>query len=288
MKTVTILGSENILGYGVLETLLKTNSNNYKLRLLKDLSKNHKIINSVANRIDDSDIINFTPWSGSSLSSICTIDSESNPDYVINCLDEYSEDTLKMSYINSYFPQLLSSWTTRCNVKLIHFSSIKSLDLEKGFEYTETHKIYSNQDYGQSKKLGEPQSGAMVLRLNTPIGVCPKNEEGLVTYLKSLSETEELKISPRHILNSITNLEAGRICKTIIDKNLYEESLVHVYSPMVVSLFQLSRLLSDKYKLNLNIKPDNKGEIKKEILSSKNDLNEKLQIPPLPEQIKNL
>ena len=74
MKTVTILGSENILGYGVLETLLKTNSNNYKLRLLKDLSRNHKIINSVANRIDDSDIINFTPWSGSSLSSICTID----------------------------------------------------------------------------------------------------------------------------------------------------------------------------------------------------------------------
>lgn len=287
MKKVAILGCENILGYGVLETFLKTQSNNYELKIFNNLQDGQKIINHLGDRANSS-IKNFSPWSISTLQSLCVPNSKDNPDYIINCLDYESENPRLNSYINGYFPHALSEWAQKCNVKLIHFSSIKALDISKKIDHTENHETFSNEKYGLSKKIGEPNE-CMTLRINTPIGICPREKEGLLTLIKSQASTAgKLTPSSRHILNSITNLEAGKVCKTIIDKSLYQKSLVHVFSPTPLPYFQVVKLLCKKYNLNVEVEPDNQGEVKREILKSSNDIYQKLNIKPLQEQIENL
>ena len=278
MKKIAILGRENILGNGVIKSFLTTKAANYDLRIYNNLFDTQpKSDYELETR--DLTIDSFTPWSPGTFQKICNTNSNNNPDYIINCLElEPSKlnDDLSMVYINSYFPIALSKWANKCGVKVIQVSSAKPPDSEK------------NTQYSLTKKLGEPND-CMTLRIDTPIGECPRGEEGILSYLNSFKETGEiLKASPRRLLNNITNLEFGNVCKTIINKNLYEISSTDIFSPTPLPYFQIVRLLNEKYKLNIDIKPDNEGTVKREVLSGSSNLHEKLEIKHLAEQIKNL
>ena len=71
-------------------------------------------------------------------------------------------------------------------------------------------------------------------------------------------------------------------------ENLYKENLFHVFSPSDVTKFELLRILSDRFDLNLNITPHEAQPPINRTLRTRKRLQKVLSIPSIDEQVKQL
>ena len=72
----------------------------------------------------------------------------------------------------------------------------------------------------------------------------------------------------------------------IIRKKIYEKKLVHIYSEKAVSKYSLIKLIDKKFNLNCKIKKKLHKISINRTLRSNNNYSKKLNILPIPKQIK--
>lgn len=141
-----------------------------------------------------------------------------NPDYIINCIHESSNEELtNCLQVNSWLPINLSKICQEKNIKLIH---IANCDVYENECVTEHSECLSKSIVGMTKTIGELESkNAMILRVSRFI--TKKTSEVLLSY----NEEECMDLS-----FGITTNEFGSICNQIIVNNLWAPELFHLVS----------------------------------------------------------
>ena len=208
-----------------------------------------------------------------------------NPDYVINCIGVIKPFIIQSIenaiLINSVFPHKLANSCQSKNIKMIHITTDCVYSGRTG-RYTEKDDHDEVDIYGKSKSLGEPKN-CMVIRTSI-IGEEMHKKVSLIEWVKGM-KGKAVNGYLDHFWNGITTKQYGDVCLQIIKEGLYQLGLFHVHSPTAVNKFELLELLNKRFKLNLDITPINAPQKIDRTLSTTEDLQSKLQIPPLHKQL---
>lgn len=205
-------------------------------------------------------------------------------DVIINCIGMIKQRSdasdLDFIYINSMFPHILANVCENEGCKMIHPTTDCVYDGLLG-RYTEDILHNALDVYGKSKSLGEPKN-ATVIRTSI-IGEEIGQARSLVEWIKS-NKDGEVNGYTNHYWNGVTCLQFAKSCKEIIDDNKFWKGVKHVYSN-TVSKFELVKMVSHIYDLNINVKPFKTSLNCDRSLSSKYAT---LVVPPLITQIEEM
>ncbi|PIZ00991.1 NAD-dependent dehydratase [bacterium (Candidatus Gribaldobacteria) CG_4_10_14_0_8_um_filter_33_9] len=209
-------------------------------------------------------------------------------DYYINAIGIIKPHMLSSLedsiYINSIFPRKLANYCESINTNLLQITTDCCFSGREG-NYNEDSLHDALDEYGKSKSLGEPKN-CMVLRTSIIGPELHKNVSLISWVLQQNNKTINGFIN--HFWNGITTLQYAKICEEIIDKNLYTKDLFHIFSPNIVSKYELVRLISEKYKINATINPAEAHERIDRTLSSKKTFCNDLKIPEIKRQVEEL
>jgi len=206
------------------------------------------------------DKFNVSNCSEQTIEDILIQNSIKNNDIIINCVgtikprvDELGD--LNAILVNSVFPRFLSNVSEKLNCKLIHPTTDCVFDGLEG-NYNEKHEHNVTDVYGRTKSLGEPNN-CTVIRTSI-IGEELNQGRSLVEWVKS-NKNKEVNGFTNHMWNGVTCLQFAKICKEIIDNNLFWYGVKHVFSN-TVNKFELLTMINEIYELNIKIN-DIKSEV---------------------------
>ena len=173
---------------------------------------------------------------------------------IINCIGVINSrkdiNALEFIKVNSIFPHLLSYVCNEIDSKLIHITTDCVFDGLDG-NYDELFEHNAKDIYGITKSIGEPVDTTIIR--TSIIGEELNNSRSLLEWVKSNKGKEVLGYT-NHVWNGITCLQFAKICKNIIDNKLFWKGTKHVYSPESISKYELLKLISKVYDLNLQVK----------------------------------
>lgn len=205
-------------------------------------------------------------------------------DVVINCIGIIPQRSgfKKIDFVatNSIFPLIVQE---ACDIKGAKFIHITTDCVYNGLRghYNELDEHDAHDIYGITKSLGEPEE-ATVIRTSI-IGEETQNFCSLLEWVK-LNKDKEVSGYIDHVWNGVTCLQFAKICKHIIDKKLFWAGVKHLYSPESVTKYELLKLISKVYNLNVKVAPHETETICDRTLTSIRD-EVVIDIPPLEEQL---
>jgi dTDP-4-dehydrorhamnose reductase len=207
-------------------------------------------------------------------------------DIIINCagaikprVDELGD--LNAIKINSVFPRMLANVCEKLEVKMIHPTTDCVYTGNKG-SYNENDKYDVNDVYGMTKALGEPQN-CTVIRTSI-IGEEVGQTRSLIEWIKSVKGQTVFGFT-NHYWNGVTCLQFAKICKEMIERNLFWSGTRHIHSN-TVSKKELVELISEVYDLDVQVTPK-ETEISCDRSISSTYTHE-IEIPTLKQQIEEL
>ena len=283
---ILILGGTGMLGYGVTKAFLDPDIENYRLYVTSRLDSS-SILENNAEHFRQVGVIPFDAFATieSGLDRLASLE----PNYIINCIGVIKpfihDNEASSIYVNSVFPHLLSAWAAQHKIKVIHITTDCVFSGSRG-RYTEEDPHDERDIYGQSKSLGEPNNNCMVLRTSI-IGPEIHKFASLLSWAQS-QKGQEVKGYTNHKWNGVTTKEYGRICKEIIDKNLYVHGKFHMFSPNHMSKFQILKMLSNEFDLGLKVLPHKAETSCDRTLKSVHSLCNNLKIKPFQQQLRDL
>jgi dTDP-4-dehydrorhamnose reductase len=212
-----------------------------------------------------------------------------NADFVINCAgviksriaDTPIEDILK---VNSIFPRNLAKL---CNINekpCFHITTDCVFSGKRGM-YTESDYFDAEDVYGLSKCAGDIND-CMVLRTSI-IGEERNTSRCLIEWFRS-EKGNTVNGFVNHLWNGITTVYFAEIIESILNLNLYEHGIFHIFSDKVVNKFELLNMINDIYNLNIKIKEFTTDESCDRSLFSENDLYKKIVKKTLKVQIEEM
>ena len=152
-------------------------------------------------------------------------------------------------------------------------------------KYIETDLHDALDIYGKSKSLGEISSEAMVLRTSI-IGEELHNYASLISWTKS-QRGKTVDGYKTHYWNGLTTMEYAKCCEKIIENDLYQKGLYHIFSSTDVTKYELLNIFNNKYRLNLNIRESYPEKIDRTLRTSMS-LCSILKIPSVTQMIEAL
>jgi dTDP-4-dehydrorhamnose reductase len=174
-------------------------------------------------------------------------------DVVINCagtikprVDELGD--LNAVLVNSVFPRILANVCEYYKVKMIHPTTDCVYTGNKG-EYSENDTYDVSDVYGMSKALGEPKN-CTVIRTSI-IGEEVNQGRSLIEWVKSEKNKTVFGFT-NHFWNGVTCLEFAKICKKMIDNNLFWVGTKHLHSNKL-NKKELVELISKSFNLNVTV-----------------------------------
>lgn len=266
MKTIIIFGSNGMLGnyiklyfkdkYNIIAlTRQDYDLNNLNVSELQDVIK--KYIN------DDTIIINCAG-------------------IIPQSVEHRSVDDRMFYRVNSIFPILLGMFSKIYNFKLIHVTSDCVFSGKCG-NYNELSKHDSNTSYGISKSLGEIVDQTIIR--TSIIGEENFNKLSLIEFIKS-RKNNTVNGYVNHYWNGVTCLQLAKIINKMIDENIFWTGVRHIYSPRIITKYELTEIVNESFDLNLVI---NKYETEHKVDRSMSSIYESLfEIPDLVDQIKEI
>ena len=164
-------------------------------------------------------------------------------DVIINCAGVIKQrnnaETVDFILVNSIFPHRLNSICMKENYKFINISTDCTFSGKKG-NYTEYSDHDATDVYGVSKSLGEPVE-ATTIRTSI-IGEELHNFCSLIEWVKS-NKNKEVNGYINHFWNGITCLQFAKVCKYMIDNNIFWSGVKHITSPDCISKYDLIKLI---------------------------------------------
>ena len=196
--------------------------------------------------------------------------------------DHKDPELLKRNYykINSILPIILSMLTTH----LIHITTDCVFSGKEG-QYNENSNHDESNDYGTSKSLGELCDGTIIR--TSIIGEELVNKRSLLEWVIS-NENRTINGYSNHFWNGVTCLQLAKIIFKIISEKTYWNGVRHIYSPTTVSKYELCKMISNIYELNIKLKEFETDKVDKSLCSiyTMNAINN--DIPELEYQIKEM
>lgn len=260
---IILFGSNGMLGKYVY-SVLKNHYNVY--RFTRD---NYDILN------DDLDLLETK-----------ITDLLSNDDIIINCSGVIPQKVGLDNYktyikINTLFPHILENISKKYNYKFIHITTDCVFSGKTG-NYTEKDLHDASDIYGISKSLGEPKKSTVIR--TSIIGEDSANNKSLLEWVRS-NKGNQINGYKNHYWNGITCLTCANIIYKIINENLYWGGVKHIYSPDIVSKYDLCNYINDIYDLNIDVLEKVVDE-KKMYLSGGNESEIIFEIESIKSQIK--
>lgn len=150
--------------------------------------------------------------------------------------------------VNAVFPHALAELCLMRGIRLIHLSTDCVFD-GRGAPHDEWAAPTATDLYGRSKALGEPCS-AMTLRASI-IGPEKSNFYNLLCWALRQQKIDGFS---NHLWNGITTLTLARCLHAILDQDLYNVGVQHLYSEDVTKL-DLLRMICDVFDHDVPITP---------------------------------
>lgn len=208
-------------------------------------------------------------------------------DIIINCagvIPQRNKNNIDYYNANTIFPLLLNKICEIKNIKLIHITTDCVYSGKKG-NYNENDKHDETNIYGISKSLGE-NCNSTIIRTSI-IGEEIHNKASLLEWVLK-NKNNIINGYTNHYWNGITCLELSKIIEKIIINNLYWKGVRHIYSPNIVTKYELINYINDIYKCNITIKKYKTDKDINKSLNSLYDTNNIFEIKDIKLQIKEL
>jgi dTDP-4-dehydrorhamnose reductase len=176
----------------------------------------------------------------------------SKEDIIINAAGviKQRKSTLEeMFKVNSVFPSILALLKKDISCQVWHITTDCVFSGKKG-GYTEDSLHDCDDFYGISKSLGE-NSFLSIIRTSI-IGEEASNKLSLLEWVRS-NTNGEINGFDNHFWNGVTCLELATFLKKLVDENCYWNGVRHIYSPEIVSKYDLVNLINNVYSLNMRI-----------------------------------
>jgi len=173
-----------------------------------------------------------------------------NVDVIINCagaIKQRSVSDEEMITVNSIFPQWLAEIKKNTNCNVIHFTTDCVYSGLKG-NYSEHDKHDCGDVYGKSKSLGENEN--LTIIRTSIIGEELRNKLSLLEWVKS-NQNKTVNGFTNHFWNGVTCLELMKYVQGVINYNHFWNGVRNVFSPNVVSKYDLVNMISEVYELNV-------------------------------------
>jgi dTDP-4-dehydrorhamnose reductase len=237
MKKVAILGIDGMLGSAVYKIFSQSKFNVTGI--------NRKILDAQTATIND----------------IKTVVMDC--DYVINCIgiikpyihDDNSVEVERAIQVNALFPHKLA----QCGAKVIQIATDCVYDGAKG-NYIETDKHNALDVYGKTKSLGEVSSENVLNLRCSIIGPEKKNKKSLLEWFINQPNNANVSGYKNHLWNGITTFAFAKICKGIIENELWF-NLQHVIPANAINKSDMLKVFADVFsRKDINIKESNAEE----------------------------
>jgi dTDP-4-dehydrorhamnose reductase len=158
-------------------------------------------------------------------------------------------DIIEMTMVNSIFPHILAKFKDQSGCNVIHITTDCVYD---GFVggYIESNKHNCTDEYGKSKSLGE---NLTITNIRTSIiGEEKHNKRSLLEWVIS-NRDKTMDGYENHTWNGVTCLELSKLISQIIKNNAFWIGVRHVFSPDIVSKYELVSMINEVYDLNITI-----------------------------------
>lgn len=235
MNKILLLGSTGMLGFALMDGFL--NSQKYDvIGTFKDNKKYIKLPSYFQKKL-----IKLSNIKNQNIIKNLILDIE--PDIVINCIGVIKQNSKSnladMIYINSYFPHLLSKFSSELNFKLLHFSTDCVFSGLSG-PYSEYNQPDPIDNYGITKLLGEPNSKNTLIIRTSILGHEINSNISLIDWF----------LSQKGSVNGFTNAIFSGFPVTEIS-NIVTNNLIPYFKP---GIFHLGNTPISKYEILKMIK----------------------------------
>jgi len=209
-------------------------------------------------------------------------------DVIINCMGTIKPQvdklgTLPAIKVNSVFPHYLSNVCENDGYKMIHITTDCVFSGKDGL-YKENSPHDCIDVYGKTKSLGEPLNCTVVR--TSIIGEEVGQSRSLIEWIKSMKDKSANGFT-NHNWNGLTCLQVAKVFEDIIVNNKYWKGVRHVFSPNILTKYELVKTVSDIYDLNIKVVPvEAVGKCDRSMSTMYDDY--KFDIPTIEEQIEEL
>jgi len=242
------------------------------------------------------DIYNVEKDSFEDLTNICEKYNIDKNTIIINCIgllphrfnshsmkdQSFNGETNKsFILINSIFPHNLEKVYMLYHCKVIHITSDCVFKGDKG-QYDENDTPDLNNIYGITKTLGECERICTIR--SSIIGEELANKKSLLEWVLS-QKNKNINGYSNYIWNGVTCLELAKVINNIISTKNYWKGVRHLYSPDIVSKYDLCCMINRIYNLNINIE---KYYLENKIDRTLQTIYSEITVSPLENQITEL
>ncbi len=255
MKSVLILGSTGMLGYGVLSCMVKYK--NIKIgasvRSKKTLRKVKK--NFPYNKVDKFHIFDVLNFKDKELNELVK-----NYDFIINCIGIIKPEinisntiSLKNAiFINSVFPNLLADTTLNKKIKIFQIATDCVYSGRLG-KYNEKSEHDDTDIYGVTKSLGEIKKKNFFNLRTSIIGREYSSKKSLLEWFLNHKNKSTLNGFENHYWNGLTTITFGEIIYTIIENNLKIPNTFHIVPKDTINKYDLLQIFNKKFNTKYKI-----------------------------------
>ena len=263
MKSVFVIGANGMLGYAVSEYFKR---NDYSVESIT--RKEFDIAKDGIEQLEST---------------------VKNVDFVVNCAgiikpriaETPIEDILK---VNSIFPRNLARLCNKYEKPCFHITTDCVFSGKRGM-YTESDYFDAEDVYGLSKCAGDI-ADCMVLRTSI-IGEEKNSSRSLLEWIRS-EKGNTVNGFTNHLWNGVTTLYLAEIIENILNLNLYEPGIFHIYSDKIVSKFELLGMVNEIYDLGITINRFETSQSCDRSLSSEKDICKKVVKKSLKAQVEEM
>lgn len=195
--------------------------------------------------------INIEFQVGDDLTQLLVENGFGSGDFVLNCIglvkahivDSNQESRLRAIELNSLFPHAIADAVSKTGSRAISIATDCVFD---GFDggYLETSKHNAADVYGKTKSLGEvPNQNLMHIRASI-IGRETSGFTSLFEWVNRQPADATLTGFTNHIWNGVGAIQFSKVCRAVIENNLFRAGVCHLPPADVVTKAQLVRLIA--------------------------------------------
>ena len=245
---VLILGGDGMLGHRLYLHLRSRHDVKVTLRLALSAYAQYDLFNT-ANTYDVVDAVSF--------GSVRRAVEDYEPQIIVNCIGLVKQrsagsQAVPLIEVNALFPQRLGVLCRAHGIRLVHLSTDCVFSGRRG-NYNEGNIPDATDLYGRSKLLGEVTEGNALTLRTSMVGRELTRKASLLEWF--LAQTGPVTGFRRAIFSGFTTIELARIIERLIVEFPQAAGLHHV-SSAPISKYDLLRLVRDRMRPGVEIKPD--------------------------------
>ena len=186
--------------------------------------------------------------------NIIDIISETNPNYIINCIgiikpriNENSLESIKQAIrVNSLFPYEIQTNIKASKIKVIQIATDCVFSGAKG-QYLESDSHDALDVYGKTKSLGEVDSDNFLNVRVSIVGPEINRSTSLLEWFLNQAKNAQINGYANHLWNGISTFHFGKICLGIITAKEFNAGKVHLIPEGFVDKYTLLNLFRNAF-----------------------------------------